>query len=197
MMTNDVLNDIIIKLNDNRSKLSALFSLYNSSLLDAEEGRAVLSEYYEQMIDFKNDLNTLSTLIGNTKKSERSELINKNKSKMQSMHNEIGNVTNGFNSTCKKYRLALSDCGSLKTEYKHEVSELCKKFKSMVDENTPAIVIKGYKQQVRIIKAIFEKIEALISDYNVKKNKVEEDSERFNSLVETVNSMMEQLSKIA
>ena len=77
------------------------------------------------------------------------------------------------------------------------MSELCKRFKSKVDENTPAIVIKGYKQQVRIIKAIFEKIEALISDYNVKKNKVEEDSERFNSLVETVNSMMEQLSKIA
>lgn len=197
MTNNEELNEIIIKLNDNRSKLSALFSLYNSSLLDAEEGRAVLSEYYEQMIDFKNDLNTLSTLIGNTKKSERSELISKNKSKMKTIHNEIGNVTNGFNSTCKKYRLALSDCGSLKTEYKHEVSELCKRFKSMVDENTPAIVIKGYKQQVRIIKAIFEKIEALISDYNVKKNKVEEDSERFNSLVETVNSMMEQLSKIA
>ena len=197
MTNNEELNEIIIKLNDNRSKLSALFSLYNSSLLDAEEGRAVLSEYYEQMIDFKNDLNTLTTLIGNTKKSERSELISKNKSKMKTIHNEIGNVTNGFNLTCKKYRLALSDCGSLKTEYKHEVSELCKKFKSMVDENTPAIVIKGYKQQVRIIKAIFEKIEALISDYNVKKNKVEEDSERFNSLVETVNSMMEQLSKIA
>ena len=197
MTNNEELNEIIIKLNDNRSKLSALFSLYNSSLLDAEEGRAILSEYYEQMIDFKNDLNTLSTLIGNTKKSERSELISKNKSKMKTIHNEIGNVTNGFNSTCKKYRLALSDCGSLKTEYKHEVSELCKKFKSMVDENTPAIVIKGYKQQVRIIKAIFEKIEALISDYNVKKNKVEEDSERFNSLVETVNYMMEQLSKIA
>lgn len=197
MTNNEELNEIIIKLNDNRSKLSALFSLYNSSLLDAEEGRAILSEYYEQMIDFKNDLNTLSTLIGNTKKSERSELISKNKSKMKTIHNEIGNVTNGFNSTCKKYRLALSDCGSLKTEYKHEVSELCKKFKSMVDENTPAIVIKGYKQQVRIIKAIFEKIEALISDYNVKKNKVEEDSERFNSLVETVNSMVEQLSRIA
>lgn len=197
MTNNEALNDIIIKLNDNRSKLSALFSLYNSSLLDAEEGRAILSEYYEQMIDFKNDLNTLSTLIGNTKKSERSELISKNKSKIKTIHNEIGSVTDGFNSTCKRYRLALSDCGSLKTEYKHEVSELCKKFKSMVDENTPAIVIKGYKQQVRIIKAIFEKIEALISDYNVKKNKVEEDSERFNSLVETVNSMMEQLSKIA
>ena len=197
MTNNEELNEIIIKLNDNRSKLSALFSLYNSSLLDAEEGRAILSEYYEQMIDFKNDLNTLSTLIGNTKKSERSELISKNKSKMKTIHNEIGNVTNGFNSTCKKYRLALSDCGSLKTEYKHEVSELCKRFKSMVDENTPAIVIKGYKQQVRIIKAIFEKIEALISDYNVKKNKVEEDSEMFNSLVETVNSMIEQLSKIA
>ena len=50
MTNNEALNDIIIKLNDNRSKLSALFSLYNSSLLDAEEGRAILSEYYEQMI---------------------------------------------------------------------------------------------------------------------------------------------------
>ncbi len=193
----DELNEILRQLNDNRNKLSALFSLYNSLLLDAEEGRSTLSGYYEQMIDFKNDLNSLSTLIGNTKKSERSELISKNKSKIKTINSQVGDVQKDFVTTCKKYRLALTDCGSLKTEYKHEVSELCKKFKSLVDETTPPVIIKGYKQQIRIIKSIFNKIETLISDYNVKKNKVEEDNERFTSLVANVSSMMEQLSQIA
>lgn len=197
MKTNDELNDIIRALNDNRNKLSALYSLYNSLLLDAEEGRASLSGYYEQMTDFKDNLNSLSTLIGNTKKSERSDVISKNKTKIKSMNKEISVVQEEFFSTCKKYREAFSDCGSLKTEYKHEVSELCKKFKSLVDENIEPIVVKGYKQQVRIIKSIFEKIEILISDYNVKKNKVEEDNERFTALSQTVNSMMDQLSNIA
>ena len=53
--------EIIKELNDNRNKLMALYSLYNSSLLSAEECRAELSGYYDQMIDFRNDLNSLLT----------------------------------------------------------------------------------------------------------------------------------------
>ena len=52
METNELeLTNIIKELNDNRSKLSALFSLYNSSLLTAEDDRATLSTYYEQMVN--------------------------------------------------------------------------------------------------------------------------------------------------
>ena len=56
MENREQLLEIIKKLNDNRSKLSALYSLYNSSLLMAENDRADLSSYYEQMIDLLEEI---------------------------------------------------------------------------------------------------------------------------------------------
>ena len=189
--------EIIKELNNNRSKLSALYSLYNSSLLVAETSRAELSSYYEQMIDFKNELNSLTNLIASVKKAERVDAYNKNKSKIKRIDSEINVVNNNFKDNCNKYRIALQECGSLKTEYKHTVSELCKEFKSTVDDNTDTIIIKGYKQQVKVIKAILERIEALISDYNVKKNKVEQDNEKFNEIYSSINSLLNQIKSIA
>lgn len=190
--------DIIKQLNDNRSKLSALFSLYNSSMLVAETNRLELSNYYEQMIDLKNDVNSLSNMINNLKKkSERESAYNKNKSKIKTLSNEINLVNSSFNDNCNKFKIALKECGTLKSEYKHTVSELCKEFKSLVDENTDATIIKGYKQQVKVIKAILEKIEFLVSDYNVKKNKIEEDNVKFDALYNSVNSLLTQLQSIA
>lgn len=189
--------EIIKQLNDYRSKLSALYSLYNSSLLVAEESRIELSGFYEQMIDFKNDLNSLSTMIASVKKAERVSTYNQNKSRIKRIVLEVGMVNDSFNNNCQKYRIALKECGSLKTEYKHNVSELCKEFKASVDENTDTSIIKGYKQQVKIIKAILDKIELLISDYNVKKNNVENDSKNFGQLYNSVNSLIDQLESIA
>lgn len=189
--------EIIKELNDNRSKLSALFSLYNSSLLVAENERAELGNYYEQMMDLKNDLNSLSIMLSNAKKTERSAVYNKNKSKIKHIDSEIQLINGYFADSCKKYRIALKECGSLKSEYKHAVSELCKEFKASVDENTDVTIIKGYKQQVKIIKAILDKIEILIADYNVKKNKVEDDNVKFGQLYNSVNSLISQIKKIA
>ena len=189
--------EIIKQLNDYRSKLSALYSLYNSSLLVAEESRVELSGFYEQMIDFKNDLNSLSTLIASVKKAERVEAYNKNKTKIKRIVLEVKTVNDSFKDNCNKFKIALEECGELKKEYKHNISELCKEFKSLVDENTDESIIKGYKQQVKIIKVILEKIEVLISDYNVKKNNVENDSKSFGQLYNSVNSLIDQLESIA
>ncbi len=197
METNNKQLEIIKALNDNRNKLSALFSLYNSLLLTSEDNRAMLGTYYEQMVDYKNDLSAISKTIAETKKSERAGVVLKNKSKINRLHTEVEDVCSNFSVSCQKYRVALKECGSLKTEYKHEISELCKEFKSTLDEETPAIVIKGYKQQVKIIKAILDRIELMISDYNVKKNKVEEDCTRFNELATSVNELITQLKSIA
>lgn len=194
---NDTLDEILVALNDNRSKLSALFSLYNNSLLLAEENRAQLGTYYEQMIDFKNDLNSISNEIASAKKSERANTLTAHKMKIKRLDRDAESVSKEFNSSCQNYKLALQNCGSLKAEYKHEVSELCKKFKAQVTDDTPAITLKGYKQQVKIIRAILDKIELLISDYNVKKNKMEEDSVSFNDLYDSVSTMLEQLQTIA
>ena len=189
--------DIIRALNDNRSKLSALYSLYNSSLLVAENSRQELGTYYEQMIDFKNDLNALSSQIGNAKKSERTDLLTKNKIRIKKIGLGSKEASSMFNDNCGKYRIALKECGSLKTEYKHTISELCKQFKATINDDTDALILKGYKQQVKIIKAILDKIETLISDYNVKKNKMEEDNTKFNQLYESVNTLIDRLQTIA
>ena len=189
--------EIIKQLNDYRSKLSALYSLYNSSMLTAEESRVELSGLYEQMIDFKNDLNSLTSLIASVKKAERVATYNQNKSRIKRIVLEVETVNDGFKENCNKYKIALEECGGLKKEYKHEVSELCKEFKANVDENTDTAIIKGYKQQVKIIKAILDKIELLISDYNVKKNNVVNDSENFGQLYDSVNSLIDQLQSIA
>ncbi len=199
MENNERLNQILKELNDNRSKLSALFSLYNSSLIMAEDSRSNLMNYYEQMIDFKNDLSTLSTTLANTKKEERQAALKKNKSKIIKLDKDANEANANFENSCSNYKIALQDCGSLKTEYKHAVSELCKEFKSLVNENkdVPFLVVKGYKQQVKIIRAILDKIEALIADYNVKRNKVELDSENFKQLYESVNSLISKLKETA
>ena len=197
METNAKQLQIIKDLNDNRNKLSALFSLYNTSLLSAEENRVMLVSYYEKMVDFKNDLSAICKTLAETKKSERANIVAKQRSKINRVSLEAKEINVSFDDSCTKYRKALQECGNLKTEYKHTVSDLCKEFKSTVDESTPSIVIKGYKQQVKIIKAILDRIEVMISDYNVKKNKVEEDNLRFNELTNSVNSLITQLKTIA
>lgn len=197
METNEKQLEIIKALNDNRSKLSALFSLYNTSLLMAEQDRVELINYYEQMIDLKNDISGITLAISNAKKSEREETISKNRSKIKRIDSQMNSVNTEFNNSCKKYKLALQECGSLKTEYKHAVSELCKEFKTTIDDDTPAIVIKGYKQQVKLIRTILDRIELLISDYNVKRNKVDEDTSRFGELYSSVNDLINQLQTIA
>lgn len=197
METNNKLLEIIKQLNDNRSKLSALFSLYNSSLLVAEDSRVNVSNCFEQLIDRKNDLSTITRDVSLAKKSERATIFGKNKAKIMRLNKEVQEVNSVFADSCKKYRVALQDCGSLKTEYKHEVSNLCKDFKANIDEDTPAVVIKGYKQQIKIIKAILDKIEMLVSDYNIKKNQLEQDYVRFNELYTSVNSLINRLQQIA
>lgn len=197
MNTDEILTDIIQKLNDNRSKLSALFSLYNSSILSAEDSRMILSSYYEQMIDYKNDLSMISNSIYSAKKDERESLFLKNKSKIKRLNLEVKGLEESFTNSCNSYKIALQSCGSLKTEYKHEVSELCKQFKAGLSEETSPYLIKGYKQQIRIIKAILDRIEQVISDYNIKRNKVEEDNSRFDELYQSVNLMLDKLKTIA
>lgn len=199
MENNQRLTQIIKLLNDNRNKLSALYSLYNSSLIVAEEERQTLPTYFEQLLDLKNDANMLSTEIFNAKKTERKSFVAKNKTRINKMTQDVADCSKNFNNGCNNYRIALKDCGSLKTEYKHAVSELCKEFKSVVEQNpdTEPLLIKGYKQQVKIIKAILDKVELLISDYNVKRNKMESDKDKFVELCSSVSSLIEKLKEIA
>ncbi len=182
--------DIIKQLGDNRSKLSALFSLYNTSLITAEASRGELTVYYEQMIDFKNDLSNIASTIVKAGKSEREVEVSKNQNKISRIEKESNKIRKDFADLTNKYRNALQECGSLKTEYKHEICELCKEFKSNLGEDTPQSVVKSYKQQVKVLKSILDRIEQLVADYNIKRNKVEKDNESFNELYSNVHALV-------
>lgn len=192
MENRELLIKIMNGLNDNRSKLSALYSLYNSSILVAEEDRQSLSGLFEQMIDFKNDLSMISNEVYAGKKTANKTALTKNKSKIIKLTTEAKDVHLNFNNSCKRYQVALKECAELKSQYKKEISELCKEFKSLVEENEgiDPIIIKGYKQQIKIIKAILDKIEVMVSDYNIKRNRMEEDKQKFTSLYESVNEIL-------
>ena len=182
--------DIIKQLGDNRSKLSALFSLYNTSLITAEASRGELTVFYEQMIDFKNDLSNIASTIVKAGKGARDVEVSKSQIKINKIEKESNKIRRDFADLTNKYRSALQECGSLKTEYKHEISELCKEFKSSLNEETPSSVVKSYKQQVKVLKSILDRIEQLVADYNVKRNKVEKDNESFNELYSNVHALV-------
>ena len=182
--------DIIKQLGDNRSKLSALFSLYNTSLITAEASRGELSVFYEQMIDFKNDLSNIASTIVKAGKSDRDVEVSKSQVKINKIEKESNKIRRDFTDLTNKYRSALQECGSLKTEYKHQISELCKEFKNSVSEDTPNSIVKSYKQQVKVLKTILDRIEQLVADYNVKRNKVEQDNESFNELYSNVHALV-------
>lgn len=195
MNKQEELEDIVKELTDNRNKLSALFSLYNSSLLSAEETRSQISQYYDQMIDLKNDLSNLTNQLARVNKAERQAELIKTQPKLKTMSKQILKAREEFNENRAKYRRALEDCGSLKTEYKHNLSELCKQFKSEIKDvdMVDSALVRGYSQQVKVIKNIFSKIEALVSDYNVKRNKIDQDSEQFAQLYQNVQDILSRL----
>ena len=193
----DKYDQILKGLTDNMHKMLSLYNLYNSSIVMAESERSNISTYYDQLVDCKNDLTAIANDLSILKKSERLEAFSRYKARISRIDREVDGAHKEFTTSCKTYRLALKDCGSLKAEYKHEYKALKDEFKASMDTDTPPSAIKGYNQQVKRIRKILDNIEALISDYNVKKNKMEEDSTSFNDMYDSVNMMLERIQTIA
>ena len=62
-----------------------------------------------------------------------------------------------------------------------------------MQKETPQMVIKLFVRQVKSLNKTLENIEKLISDYNVKRNQVEENSKMFNDLYQSVLDLLERL----
>lgn len=193
-------DDILKCFTDLMYKMRSLFNLYNSSLVVAEGERDNVSTYYEQLVDCKDSLQMITTDLSILKKSERVEAFSRYKAKIARIDKEVDDAHKNFNASRKNYDNALQQCGSYKTEYKHEFTELKEAFKSIHNANpqdTPRDAIKGYNNHVKLIRSIFDGIERLISDYNVKKNRMREDSDSFNTMYDSVSMMLERIQSIA
>lgn len=184
--------DIMKSINEYRESIAALYSLYNNACLAAENNRSLLTQSYEEMIDHKNDLNTISISIANVKKSERAEALTKYRAKVKKLKIDIQETFEKFKATYDDYKVALKDCTPLRDKYKAELSKLCKEFKAITKQDED--IYKGYKQQIKFINNYLQKIEVLISDYNVKKNKTIENKEKFKELRASADSIIERLA---
>lgn len=194
MSNNERCLEIGKELTNCRSKIGALYNLINVTLLDAEQDRTELSSNYEKMIDYKDNVNTILTDVSAVKKSERPQVITKNKSALKKIHKEANEVNQSFVALLAKYKKVLKESLPLKTEYIEEAKKLSAEIKVLVSNGELDDVFKkGFSQQIKMINAYKENIEKLVSDYNVKRNQLDKDNEKFNALYTSVNDAISSL----
>lgn len=194
MSNNERCLEINKSMTDCTSKMRALYNLINVTLLDAEQDRTELGSNYEQMIDYKNDVNSILTDVSAVKKAERPQIITKNKFKLKTIEKEAKQVNDSFISLLAKYKKVLKESLPLKVEYLKEVKELCNEFNAILKENeVEEYHKKGFSQQLKMIKVINSKTDELIMDYNVKRNQLDNDNEKFNALYNSVNDAISSL----
>ena len=198
MSNNERCLEINKSMTDCTSKMRALYNLINVTLIDAEQDRTELGLDYEKMIDYKNDVNTILTDVSAVKKAERPQIISKNRGKLRTIQNDAKRVNESFVSVLAKYKKVLKESLPLKVEYLKEVKELCNEFNAILQNGqVEEYHKKGFSQQLKMVKLINSKTEELICDYNVKRNQLESDNEKFNALYTSVNNAISQLQVTA
>lgn len=194
MSNNERCLEIGKELTNCRSKIGALYNLINVTLLDAEQDRTEISSNYEKMIDYKDNVNTILTDVSAAKKSERPQVITKNKSALKKIHKEAQEVNQSFVSLLAKYKKVLKESLPLKAEYIEEAKKLSAEIKNLLSKGELDDTFKkGFSQQIKMINAYKENIEKLVSDYNVKRNQLDNDNEKFNALYTSVNDAISSL----
>lgn len=193
-MNNERCLEIGKELTDCRSKIGALYNLINVTLLDAEEDRTALGLDYEKMIDYKNDVNSMLTDVSAVKKSERPQALTKIKGRLKTIHKEAKEANERFVALLAKYKIVLKECLPLKAQYVQEARALSDEIKNLLNQGElEDIFKKGFSQQIKMINQYKKNIEILISDYNVKRNQLDNNNEKFNALYSSVNDTISQL----
>lgn len=188
---------VLSEITNCREKISALYFLYNSSILESEQQREEITGYFEQLIDLKDELNDLHNKIYDFKKSERVSAFNKNKTRINKLNQDATTAQFNFEDLSKKYRIALKDCNVLKKQYKEEFNKLVLEFNALNKQNPNDTIKSGFKVQYKHIVAIFEKIEAMVSDYNVKRNQLEQDTLKFVELFNIFSGILTKIKAVA
>ena len=189
--------EILKKLTDARNKLSALYSLFNSSIISAEDYRTETISCIDRMLDLKNALNLFSNELGSLNKKERAEKLTSQLRKIKGYRGQVQEIDGDYSKSVGYYDSALSECLALKSSLMSEIHGLCEEFKETVDETTPIRLKKGYNNQIKLIKKIQAGIDALRADFNTKKNNLKGQDPNFQIVKESVISLITSLEKSA
>lgn len=166
----------ILKLMDDcRSKLYATLNLFVTKYEEAKISRTELREIYEKLLEYRDEI---IALVASGKGKARISGIKQSCATEQARHHEI---TNNINT-------GIDDPEKCRKTYKHEVKLCCDTYNALKQGELPASITKGYKQQVKLIRAILDKIEVVKEKYAVLKQGVKEENAMFEQLYSTINN---------
>ena len=180
---------ILELLNGVREKLYATYNLFVANVEQTKTIKEFSGLKYEQLLDIRNEF---SQLFKSGKPAKmRVAKLRKDAVALKAEHDEqIALVGDG-----------MEDAEACRKTYKHEVALCCDTYKklSAIDEaNEEAIPLsteKGYKQQVKLIRRILDKInEVKVSFKNVKAD-IKERVKLFNELFDQLEEQTLALAK--
>ncbi len=186
-------------LNTCREKNKALCNLFNTQVLKAKNDSQNMSYCLDAVIEKHNDLKGVASVLPKKAKGERDQLIKASKPIVKDAQKSLDEIKNDFNDSYTSFKQALDEPMEWRKSYKEEIKACCDAFKKFLgDKMNDGInkLVKGYRQQVKMIKAILDKIKSLIEVYKQEETKVDEIKKQFDEITKLVTRLAGDLNSL-
>lgn len=167
---------ILELLNGCREKIFATYNLFVANLEQTKQVKADLGVKYEQLLDLRSEY---MQLVSSSKPAKmRIGKIRKDAVALKTEHDEQVKSVDGI----------MDDANACRKSYKQEVVMCCDTYKQLKTKlGEDASVDKGYKQQVKLIKRILEKIDTVKIGYKGAREEIKEQAKMFLELFNKIN----------
>ena len=159
---------ILELLNGCREKMYATCNLFVANLEQTKQVKADLAVKYEQLLDWRNEY--MQLISSNKPAKMRISKIRKDAAVLKNEHDEQVSSVDGI----------MEDANACRASYKKETAMCCDTYKQLkIKLGEDSAVEKGYKQQVKLIKRILEKIDTIKVGYKSIKEEIKEQAKMF------------------
>ena len=134
-----------------------------------------LHQLYEQLLDCRDGIMQIDYV-----KKTSNGMIKKAEASSENLKKEYDDKVS-FVETC------MNDAETCRNTYRHEVGMCCKTYKMLRTDDIKKSIDKGYRQLVRSIKAILDKIDIVKENHSVLKNDINREKQEFYRLYSSLN----------
>ncbi len=183
-------------LNTCREKIKALCYLFNTQVLNAKADSDQMGVCLDTLIEKHNDLKGIASVLPKAKKDDRATVAKASKPIVKSTQVSVSDLKKDFAEHYANFKNALTEAMTLRATYKAEVVSCCEAFKKFLaskEVEGSEKIVKGYRQQVKLIKAVLDKIKSLIVVYNQEDEKVEGLKKEFDNMTKIVDRLASDL----
>lgn len=174
--TQDKFLKLLDLLNGCREKLYATYNLFVSNLEQSKSVKTELGLKYEQLLDLHSDFVQLS----NSSKPAKTRIATIKRDSQQ-LKAEYDAQYNGIGD-------GMVSAEKCRKTYKHEVSLCCQTYGKLKEVGDASMIEKGYKQQVRLIRRILDKMEQIKVNFKGLKEEIKQQKQMFDELYGRFNN---------